>query len=234
MFEDPDQQFQEETHSDGNTYQKSTCPEFTNVLFSGVTVLSNTPWQADTSSQNANGSNVNGGVGGEKLSPTRSSSQASSLPSAENVVPGFEPINIPEKSKEPKTSLLNRIRRRSSLFVQQNKEVKETLEELINDETIDESIKIHVLQVIDKIATKYLREEAERTKRGELTSFVDVDTESVSSYESFDDKNPILHLKKLIKLRISMKENSLLLILNHVKSHLCILSMEEEVIFTKI
>lgn len=191
LFIDPDQQFQEEVHSDGNTYQKSTCPEFTNVLFSGVTVLSNTPWQAETNSPE------------KESTATKQPSQASSLPSAENVVPGFDKEEKQkEKSKEPITSavVLNDLRRRSSLFVEQNKEVKEQLEELINDETIDESIKIHVLQVIDKIATKYLRDEAERTKRGELTNFVDIDPES-STNEETSDESPVLQLRKSKKIK---------------------------------
>ena len=45
LFDDPDKDFEKILSTDGIEYQKSACPEFSNVLFQGQTVLTNTPWE---------------------------------------------------------------------------------------------------------------------------------------------------------------------------------------------
>lgn len=186
LFEDPDQQFQEEPQPDGNSYQRSKCPEFAEVLFSGVKVLSNTPWQAE-------------GPSPEKATPPKPLTPTISLPSAENVVPGFEPETLVKKDQPSKGSSI-KMSKRTSLFIEKNEEIKEALDEILNDESIDEVIKNQILYLIDKVATKYLREEASKIKNGELTSFVEVDPEATSS-DDISEEGPVFQIKKKEKIR---------------------------------
>ncbi|OHT08936.1 hypothetical protein TRFO_22354 [Tritrichomonas foetus] len=171
LFEDPDRQFKEEPHSDGNKYQKSTCPEFANVLFSGVKVLSNTPWNKTKKNTTSN-----------KNLPTPS------LPTAETVVPGFEPSNKIQKLGQG-----------SSLFTDKNPDIKKALEDILSTPGISDDVKQRILFVIDLIAKRYLDEEVEKYVYGELTSFVEVDPNDLSSDEN-PEVSPVFQLRKPPKI----------------------------------
>lgn len=181
LFEDPDEQFETEIHADGHSYQKSSCPEFAQVLFSGQTVLSNTPWQIDSPESTPNPSHK----------PFQS--PVGSLPAAEAVVAGFETPSEVNK----KIAKITKVKSATSMiFLENNLDIKEQLEEILKDENIEDKDKLTILNVINNIAKKYIEEEAKNRMQGEITSLVDINNSTEPSSDNVSESCQVFHLTK--------------------------------------
>jgi len=90
LFNDPDKEFEKVKNDNGEEFQKSTCPEFSNVLFQGQTVLTSSPWSVKRPKK-------------PKIDP---SLHVQTLPTAQINVQGFESLPALQQLEKDVTTFL--------------------------------------------------------------------------------------------------------------------------------
>ena len=170
--DDADGDFEMCIHTDGNEYQKSYCPEFDGVLFSGDIKPNVSPLKKEKGKKN-------------KKKFSQISSPYSHLPTPQNLIPGFE--------QEPNIQSLPMS---LAIFSEKSPDIDKALKEIIHNPRIDLETKNRVLFLSDLVAQKFLDSEVTKTQRKDITSFVEVEKEEEPQKEAGGNDTTLNHPKQ--------------------------------------